>query len=80
MYLRTCPRSLCLIEKDSTNFQKIEKFVIQMYSTNLETVSVDEARMIFFAQNQNMERIPPTCDALLHHVKRAAYQTGKRSP
>ena len=58
-----------LIEKDSTNFQKIQKFVIQMYSSNLETASVDEARMLLFAQNQNMERIPPTCDALLHHAK-----------
>ena len=67
-----------LIEKDSTNFQKIQKFVIQMYSSNLETASVDEARMLLFAQNQNMERIPPTCDALLHHVKRAAYQAGKK--
>jgi hypothetical protein len=58
-----------LIEKDSTNFQKIQKFVIQIYSSNLETASVDEARMLLFAQNQNMERIPPTCDALLHHAK-----------
>ena len=46
-----------------------------MYSKNVDTASVDEARKLIFAHNQNMEKIPPTRDALLQHIRRAIYQT-----
>ena len=51
--------------------------VLYLYSKNLETADVNEARKLLFGMNQNMERIPPTCDALLQHTKRSIYQTGK---
>ena len=43
----------------------------------LDVESVNVARKLLFAQNQKIERIPPTADALLQHAKRAIYQTGK---
>ena len=49
---------------------------VHMYSKNMEAKSVNEGRKLIFALNQNMEKIPPTEDALLQHVKRAIYQSG----
>ena len=65
------------LDEESDNFKIIQKFVVYLYSKNLETADVNEARKLLFGMNQNMERIPPTCDALLQHTKRSIYQTGK---
>ena len=65
------------LDEESDNFKDIQKFVVYLYSKNLETADVNEARKLLFGMNQNMERIPPTCDALLQHTKRSIYQTGK---
>jgi hypothetical protein len=64
------------LDEESDNFKTIQKFVVYLYSKNLETADVNEARKLLFGMNQNMERIPPTCDALLQHTKRSIYQTG----
>ena len=32
---------------------------------------------LLFGLNQNLEKIPPTQDALMQHTKRSIYQTGK---
>ena len=50
---------------------------MQMYSKGLDVESVNEARKILFGQNQNVERLPPTADALLQHTKRSIHQAGK---
>ena len=65
------------LNDESRDFQVLQKFVVQMYSKGLDVESVNVARKLLFAQNQKMERIPPTADALLQHAKRAIYQTGK---
>ena len=65
------------LNDESRDFQVLQKFVVQMYSKGLDVESVNLAQKLLFAQNQKMERIPPTADALLQHAKRAIYQTGK---
>ena len=62
---------------DSPMFHQIQKFVMRMYSKNLETGNVNEGQKLLFGLNQNLEKIPPTEDALLQHVKRSVFQTGR---
>ena len=65
------------ITKDSPEFKAIEQFVILLYSRTSTHTSVNEARMdLYFKKTHNLERVPPTADALLLHTKRAIYQTG----
>ena len=64
------------MEIESSEFKVIQNFIVHMYSKNMEAKSVNEGRKLIFALNQNMEKIPPTEDALLQHVKRAIYQSG----
>ena len=48
-----------------------------MYSKTSDHLRVNEARLdFFFKENQNLESIPPTENALLEHCKRAIYQCG----
>ena len=54
----------------------IQQFVIIMYSKHL-SLDVNHARIdMFFKKKQDIEKIPPTSNALLQHAKRAVYQTG----
>ena len=65
------------ITKASPEFKAIERYVILLYSRTSSHTSVNEARMeMYFQKTQNLERVPPTADALLLHIKRAIYQTG----
>lgn len=65
-----------LTENDS-KFKKIERFVVLMYARTSIIQSVNEARMeLYFSQNQNIETIPPTKNALYLHTQRAIYQSG----
>ena len=65
------------ITKESPEFKAIERFVILLYSRTSPHTSVNEARMeMYFQKTQNLERVPPTADALLLHIKRAIFQTG----
>ena len=64
------------LDEESDNFKIIQKFVVYLYSKNLETADVNEAKKLLFGMNQNMKRIPPTCDAFLQHTKRSIYQWG----
>ena len=66
-----------VLQMNSDSFKQLQKFVVQMYSKGLDVESVNEARKILFGQNQNVERLPPTADALLQHTKRSIYQAGK---
>ena len=65
------------LSKESVEFMQLQKFVVLLYSKNTEAVTVNEGRKLIFASNQNLDKIPPTEDALLQHANRAIYQTGK---
>ena len=54
----------------------IERYVVLLYQRTSALSHVNEARKQLFAQNRNMDNIPPTLYALEQHVKRAAYQAG----
>lgn len=55
----------------------IQRFVIVMYDTASSDTDVDVAKRRVFTQKvKTLESIPPTKDALLQHVKRAADQIG----
>ena len=54
----------------------IERYVVLLYQRTSALSRVNEARKQLFAQNRNMESIPPTLRALEQHVKRAVYQAG----
>jgi hypothetical protein len=49
-----------------------DKFVCKIYKT--ESDSTDRARFILFAKVGVPDKLPPTNDALKHHVMRAHYQ------
>jgi len=56
--------------------EKLERFVVLMYDRTSSCESVNECRRLLFTQkNRAIENIPPTLDALMQHVKRAALQT-----
>lgn len=55
----------------------LERFVILLYDRTSEHISVNSVRQYFFTlKGWQISSIPPTHDALLQHVKRAAYQSG----
>lgn len=57
-------------------FSVIERFVVLLYDRTSDQESVNTCRKQLFARkNRLMETIPPTCDALMQHVKRACYQS-----
>ena len=65
------------VDVDAEHFQLLEHFTIVMYDKTSSLERVDEARKEIFCQKgKTMERLPPTQDALLQHVKRVAYQAG----
>ena len=62
---------------DDEDLETLENFVVMMYDRSSTAEGVDDARLDMFARKQRpYEAIPPTRDALLQHVKRAAYQAG----
>lgn len=57
--------------------QKLERFIILMYSRTSDDVNVNTARMTLFSKmSRSIDNIPPTKAALEEHIKRAAYQAG----
>lgn len=53
----------------------LERFIILLYDRTADQTSVNSARQYFFTQkNWQIGNIPPTRDALMQHIKRAAYQ------
>ena len=60
---------------ESEELQKIERFVILMYSKTCTLSRVNEARKELFARSgRSIDNIPPTQGALIQHIKRAIYQ------
>ena len=62
---------------NSDTLEKIERFIVIMYSRTCSASGVNGARKELFAQgSRTMENISPTKAVLLQHVLRAAYQAG----
>ena len=61
-----------MLDVDCQNFRELERLTVVMYNGGPLT-SINEERK---EHNQMMEKLPPTQDALLQHVKRAVYQVG----
>ena len=57
-------------------FKEVERFIVVMYQRTSELSSCDEARRHLLTCGRSMENIPPTTDALFHHVKRCVLQAG----
>ena len=56
---------------------KIERFVVLMYSKTTELEKVNEARQLLFSKGRRfVESIPSTQAALLQHIYRSIYQSG----
>ena len=64
------------IDVGTENFQLLERFTVILYDKTSDLQHVDEARKLFCQKEKTMERLPPTQDALLQHLKRVAYQAG----
>ncbi|CAH1160137.1 unnamed protein product [Phaedon cochleariae] len=62
---------------DSDIFDILQQFVVIMYDHTCSETDVNAARRYLFTQkHRTLDGIPPTKDALMLHVKRAAYQAG----
>lgn len=58
-------------------FQDIQLYVIKAYDKTSNLKSVNQCRKhLVTKKNRALESIPPTEDALMQHVKRAAFQAG----
>jgi len=60
---------------DERQFALVEKFFVSLYGGSVEK-SINQVRRQNFSHNQNVERLPPTREALRQHVARAIYQSG----
>ena len=66
------------INEDSPLFKVFERYAIVTYDSSSNTDSINQCRLEVFARNkQDLFSCPPTRDALLQHLRRAIYQTGK---
>ena len=66
-----------LLDADDHHFLKLERLTVILYDKTSPLSSVNEARMeLFCHKNREMDKLPPTKDALLQHTRRAVYQTG----
>ena len=60
---------------ESVHMQRIERFVVLMYSKTCGLATVDDARChLFSTGSRSLENIPPTRAALFQHVKRSLLQ------
>ena len=62
---------------DSEHFQVLERLTVVLYDKSSPSNSINETRRSLFChENRSMEKLPPTQDALLQHVKRVVFQAG----
>ena len=58
-------------------FKLLEKFTVLLYNSKAKEDSVNECRQMLFAKKtRSTDKIPPTKNALFHHMERAQYQCG----
>ena len=66
-------RSSCILT--DSMFEKIERYVVLLYSKTSDATQVNEARQkLFIKGTRSLENIPPTKGALVQHVRRATLQ------
>ena len=59
------------VDVDARHFQLLERFTVILYDKTSNLQHVNEARKELFCQKgKTMDRLPPTQDALLQHLKR----------
>ena len=65
------------LDVDADPFKKIERLTVILYdkTSHLSTVN-DTRRELFCQKNRAMDKLPPTKDALLQHIRRSVYQAG----
>lgn len=57
-------------------FKVVQRFVVLMYDRSSSCEDVNSCRRVLFStKNREMESIPPTEDALRHHILRAMLQS-----
>ncbi|CAB4034500.1 Hypothetical predicted protein [Paramuricea clavata] len=62
---------------DSPLFKQIERYTVIMYDKLSPLSDINLTRMELFCKNgRTMDKLPPTQDALLQHVRRAVFQAG----
>ncbi|KAJ8034477.1 hypothetical protein HOLleu_21334 [Holothuria leucospilota] len=78
---KTCQEQLLMLGMElplsDETMINCESFICQLYSTDERAgTKADDMRYWLFCQQQKKnEGLPPTSDSLLHHIKRANYQT-----
>ncbi|KAG5883292.1 hypothetical protein JTB14_011542 [Gonioctena quinquepunctata] len=69
-----------LLKADSEHFKKLERMTAVLYDKTTPFSSISQIRKDLFRQkNRAMDKLPPTEDALLQHIRRAVYQAGIRT-
>ncbi|KAG5862867.1 hypothetical protein JTB14_035651 [Gonioctena quinquepunctata] len=75
VYLATHPFQL--LKADSEHFKKLERLTTVQYDKTTPFSSINQIRKeLFYQKNRAMDKLPPTEDALLQHIRRAVYQAG----
>ena len=75
VYLASHPFQL--LDVDDDHFKKIERLTVIVYDKTSPLRSINDTRReLFCHKNRTMDKLPPTNDVLLHHVRRAVYQAG----
>ena len=65
------------LDTDSSYFTSIERFIVVLYDRTSPLTLVNDAREeLFCKRNRSVDRLPPTQDALLQHVRRSIHQAG----
>ena len=65
------------VDESSETLEKIERFIVVIYSRTCSASGVNDARKELYVQgSRTMENTPPSKAALLPHVRCATYQAG----
>ena len=56
--------------------ETLEQFVVLLYDCTSDIMTVNDSRKYLFTQKtRSLENLPPTCEVLKQHIKRARYQS-----
>ena len=65
-----------LLDIDCEHFKELERLTVILYDKSSPFSSINETRKALFCHNRAMDKLPPTQDALLQHVRRTVHQAG----
>ncbi|KAG5865664.1 hypothetical protein JTB14_001368 [Gonioctena quinquepunctata] len=69
-----------LLKADSEHFEKLERLTAVLYDKTAPFSSINQIRKELFCQkNRAMDKLSPTEEALLQHIRRAVHQAGIRT-